>query len=253
MGSICKVFSGCLLEHLRKPGSLFPLNTQVSSASVYSNRGENSTGKMLENMIVKLQTMTGGLIGGKSLHNFVFNGLYLILKRCLPLPFKKGPIYKSRMRGCRVRASKDSVGISPEYLQALRIHWSHLCSPQLKPPVPGSVGPLLPAGVRWLSPGTVCVPPQEQLKRPFQIRCFWAAAGHGAAGCPFQLGTVLKPAVRWPRRGWLGQCWEEYQWCPPAINCLLGDAVSMAAGKCCTHSLTALTHPTASCAGPRAK
>ncbi|XP_053806529.1 uncharacterized protein LOC128792283 [Vidua chalybeata] len=31
---------------------------QVSSASVYSNRREKNTGKMLENMIVKLQTLT---------------------------------------------------------------------------------------------------------------------------------------------------------------------------------------------------
>lgn len=32
-----------------------------SSASVYSNRGEKNTGKMLENIIIKLQTLTGGL------------------------------------------------------------------------------------------------------------------------------------------------------------------------------------------------
>lgn len=48
-------------EHLRKAASLFPLHRQVSSASVYSNRGEKNTGKMLENVIVKQPALTGGL------------------------------------------------------------------------------------------------------------------------------------------------------------------------------------------------
>ena len=134
-------FSGCLLEHLRKPGSLFPLHRQVSSASVYSNRGEKNTGKMLENMIVKLQTLTGGLRGGKSLHHFVFNGLDLISRCCLPFPFKKETIYKGRRKGRGAGASKDGIGISLEFLRALWIHSSHLCSPASQAlPSPGSAG-----------------------------------------------------------------------------------------------------------------
>jgi len=48
-------------EHLRKAASLFPLHRQISFASVYSNRGEKNTGKMLENVIVKQPALTGGL------------------------------------------------------------------------------------------------------------------------------------------------------------------------------------------------
>lgn len=83
---------------------------------MYSNRGEKNTGKMLENMIVKLQTLIGGLRGGKTLHNFVFNGLDLISKGCLPLLFKKEPIYRGRRKEHRVGTSKDGVGISLEFL-----------------------------------------------------------------------------------------------------------------------------------------
>lgn len=153
---MCKAFSGCLLEHLRKPGSLFPLHRQVSSASVYSNRGEKNTGKMLENMIVKLRTLTGGLRGGKSLHHFVFNGLDLILKCCLPLPFKKGPIYRGRRKGRGAGASKDGAGISLEFLRALRIRSSHLRSSASQTlPSLGSAGTLLQAGGELAQPWDV--------------------------------------------------------------------------------------------------
>lgn len=139
---MCQAFSGCLLEHLRKPGSLFPLHRQVSSASVYSNRGEKNTGKMLESMIVKLQTLTGGLRESKSLlHHFVFNGLDLISKCCLPLPFKKEPVYRGRRKGRGAGASKDGIGISLRFLRALWTHSSHLCSPASHTaPSSGSVG-----------------------------------------------------------------------------------------------------------------
>lgn len=181
---MCKVFSGCLLEHLRKPGSLFPLHTPVSSASVYSNRGENNTGKILENMIVKLQMTTGGLRGGKSLHHFVFNGLYLSLKCCLLLPFKKEPIYRGRMKGCRVRASKDGLSISREYLWALRIHWSHLCSP---------------ATQALLSPGNVGTPPASRGVgvQPWDHLC----SSPGAAQTPFP--DMMFLGCSWPRSCWL--------------------------------------------------
>lgn len=138
---MCRAFSGCLLEHLRRLGSLFPLHRQVSSASVYSNRGEKNTGKMLENMIVKLQTLTGGLRGGKSLYHFVFNRPGLISKRCRALLFKKEPIYRGRRKGHRAGALKDGAGISLEFLRALHIHSSHLCSPTSQTlPSPESAG-----------------------------------------------------------------------------------------------------------------
>lgn len=82
---------------------------------MYSNRGEKNTGKMLENMIVKLQILTGGLRGGKSLHHFVFNGLDLIVKHYLPLLFRKEPIYRGRSKGHGAGASEDGISISLEF------------------------------------------------------------------------------------------------------------------------------------------
>lgn len=75
----CVKLFQAVYEHLRKSASLFPLHRQVSSASVYSNRGEKNTGKMLETMIIKLPALTGGLSGGKALPNcFIFNRLDFI-------------------------------------------------------------------------------------------------------------------------------------------------------------------------------
>lgn len=75
----CVKLFQAVYEHLRKSASLFPLHRQVSSASVYSNRGEKNTGKMLETMIIKLPALTGGLSGGKTLPNrFIFNRLDFI-------------------------------------------------------------------------------------------------------------------------------------------------------------------------------
>lgn len=108
-------------------------------ASVYSNRGEKNTGKMLENIIIKLQTLTGGLRGGKSLHHFVFNGLDLIVKHCLPLLFRKEPIYRGKWKGHRAGASEEGINISLEFLSPAE---------PLLPPKP-SQGPLLQAGVSW--------------------------------------------------------------------------------------------------------
>lgn len=123
-------FFRLLLEHLRKPGSFFPLHRQVSSASVYSNRGEKNTGKMLENIIVKQQTLTGGLRGGKCLHHFVFNGLDLIVKYCL----RKEPIYRGRQKGHRAGASEDGISMSLEFLSSAEPLQSPLPSCLSNPP-----------------------------------------------------------------------------------------------------------------------
>lgn len=81
-------------------------------------------------MIGKLQTLTGGLREGKALlHRFVFNGLDRISKCCLPLPFKKEPIYSGGRKGRGVGVPKGAVGISLRSLPALRVHSSHGCSP----------------------------------------------------------------------------------------------------------------------------
>lgn len=92
---------------------------------------------MLENIIIKLQTLTGELRGVKSLHHFVFNGLDLIVK--LPLLFRKEPIYRGRWKGHRAGASEEGINISLEFLSPAE---------PLLPPKP-SQGPLLQAGVSW--------------------------------------------------------------------------------------------------------
>lgn len=146
---------------------------------------------MLENMIVKLQTLTGGLRGGKSLHHFVFNGLDLIVKHCLPLLFRKEPIYRGRRKGHRARAPENGISISLEFFSSAEPLQSPLptCLSTLPGTPPASTGelaqPRLCAGSCPGAAHTPC-PDVSFLGCSLAMSCWLpASAGH-------------TPAVEWP-------------------------------------------------------
>lgn len=184
---------------------------------------------MLENMIVKLQTLTGGLRRGKSLHHFVFNGLDLILKHCLPLPFTKEPFHSGRRKGHRAGASKNGIDVSLEFVRALWNHSSHLCSP-----VSHSLPSLRSTGTPPASTGELAQPQGAHGFIP--RRGSNALSRCGVSG--LQLVTEL-PAGHSAqtssevagRRGRLGQCREGCCWRLRSNKPPLRGAVFVVAGS----------------------
>lgn len=203
---------------------------------------------MLENMIVKLQTLTGGLRGGKSLHHFVFNGPDLIVKHCLPLLFRKEPIYRGRWKGHRAAGlehQRMALAFHSNSL-ALRSHSSLLCpraSQTLPGTPPASRGELAqPRLCMGPSPGAAHTPCQDgqmahglQLGHELLAACFsWAQLSDQQRG-----GQQARTAQARQRGHW---------WHLLSHNFPFGGAVFVMAGSTlcprqgCTHSLAVHPH-----------